>query len=112
MTWTPLWARRVDTVLPAGPPPTTTTSAVCVAMFRLRGSGKGLPPGAVGIFVGQPGSAQEGDECFEVLVVQVAELPGVAVADRLPQVVQQLDAGGGDTDADDPAVVGRAVADD
>ena len=60
----------------------------------------------------QPGGAEEGDQRLKVFPWEVGELPGVAVAERLPHLAQEGDAGGGDADADDPAVVGRAVADD
>src|SRR5437588_328040 len=93
-TFRPCCARRVDTVLPAGPPPITTTSVVRSAMFYLRVCRSRSAPGTVGALVGKPGGAEEGDEGLEVLAGQVAELPGVAVADRLPHFVQQGDAGG------------------
>ena len=62
------------------------------------------------ILVRQPGGAEQGDQRLEVFPREVAELPGVAVAERLASWPQEGEAGVGDADADDPAVVGRAVA--
>src|SRR5437868_15262001 len=67
----PCCAMRVETVEPAGPPPMTTTSGCCVAdISSLR-----LLPGAVFLFVGGAGGAEQLAEAAQVAGRQVAELP-------------------------------------
>src|SRR5262245_57347717 len=111
-TLQPRWARRVEPVLPAGPPPMTTTSVVRGgALAGVMGSPwLRSAPGAGGVLVRQAGGAEQGGQVVEFLGRQVAELAGVAAADRLAQLVQQGEAGVGEADVDDAAVVGGAVA--
>src|SRR5579884_3820751 len=119
-TLQPCCARRVETVLPAGPPPMTTTSAVPLPWDEaMRGSffrtprdavGTVSAPAAGGAFVRQPGGPEQGGQLAQLRLGQVAELPQVAVADKAAQLFQQGQPRHGDADVDDAAVVGGAVA--
>src|SRR5215471_8187562 len=81
--WTrqPCWARSVETVLPAGPPPMTTTSVVVQPFGLLMGSTflriESSLPGAGSIFVRQPGRAQQHGQLLELARRQVPELADV-----------------------------------
>ena len=57
-----------------------------------------------------PGRAEEAGKAFKVAFRQVAELPGVAGADGIVQLFQELQPGARDADLHDPAVVGPTVA--
>src|SRR6516225_7836422 len=100
VTRTPCWASRVETVLPAGPPPITTTSVDLSSMRIPRGSF----PTAGGMFVRLSGGVEQGG--------QLAELSQVAAAQRVTQLAEQGGAGRRDSHIDHAAICGRPVAHD
>src|SRR5262245_37796543 len=81
----PCWARSVEAVEPAGPPPMTTTSGAPLRDCS-GGNMRGLlqivggmsEPVAVWKLVGQAGRVEQIDQRLEVGARQVAELSGVA----------------------------------
>jgi len=58
------------------------------------------------------GGAEEVDKRLELVAGQMAELPLVTFADRLIELLEQRQAGVGDADLYDAAVVGHALTDD
>ena len=57
-----------------------------------------------------PCGTEQGNHLFEFFLRQMAELPLMASAERLPQLTQKRQPSGGDADVDDAAIVGRPNA--